>query len=747
MRFWRTMAHGECMKTRLVSLLVPISLAFGCSETLKAGDHEPTYLDPGSEVSLTAPKADGAAFVALAAQVDEARSISRKKFDAAYAPQFDKLTYDPLTAQHLDRIQDSSLTLDPNGLDALAKTGFVIQKDPSFPHFQAGYDAIYSQDLPLYVTSDSILQAVHESYDDIVAQLEMQALSPALVTMLANLAHALTEGRGDLADTRSDLDLYLTVARSLLAGSIKAPLMASNARLVRQIVSSAEKHQGSQQVRLFGIARVEDFSQFEPRGHYTDSIALERYFRAMIWLGRLDFRLIETEPDGTQIFRRRQADAMFALADLFDADTRALFETVDSTVAELVGESDYMSLPQVRALLDDLGVESLADTAEVSDETIAKAIVKGNYGEQNIASHFMVNDRTVRTLPLNRSFALLGQRYVLDSHVFSNVVWDRTKAQRMMPNPLDVAFAALHNDQAASLLGEELDTYAYQGDLNAMRVAADAHGSDFWNANLYNRWLQALRGLSPSERSEDQPSLMKTEAWGRRVLNTQLASWAQLRHDTILYVKQSYTTSNGCEYPDAYVDPYPAFYAALVAYGDRALAMTDRLEGLAPAAFVDLLREYFTTMRGTVQTLGAMAEHELSGMPFDAEQLAFINEAVRIDLDSGVCGGPPAYLGWYPRLFFQQSADFDPTIADVHTQPTEVDGSEVGRVLHVGTGAVRPMIVTLDTCEGPRAYAGLVSSYHEVVTEKYERLTDAEWSESYWRETPEDVRWMRDLIQ
>ena len=41
----------------------------------------------------------------------------------------------------------------------------------------------------------------------------------------------------------------------------------------------------------------------------------------------------------------------------------------------------------------------------------------------------MVSDGTVATLPLSRSFALLGQRYVVDSHVFSNVVFDRVPDQ------------------------------------------------------------------------------------------------------------------------------------------------------------------------------------------------------------------------------------------------------------------------------------------------------------------------------
>ena len=57
---------------------------------------------------------------------------------------------------------------------------------------------------------------------------------------------------------------------------------------------------------------------------------------------------------------------------------------------------------------------------------------------------------------------------------------------------------------------------------------------------------------------------MKTEPWARRMLNTQLASWAELRHDTLLYAKQSYTGFPVCEFPDAYVDPYPEAWAGIV---------------------------------------------------------------------------------------------------------------------------------------------------------------------------------------
>ena len=42
---------------------------------------------------------------------------------------------------------------------------------------------------------------------------------------------------------------------------------------------------------LFGKERVMDFSQFTPRGHYTRSVKLKKYFQCMMWLGRVDFRV------------------------------------------------------------------------------------------------------------------------------------------------------------------------------------------------------------------------------------------------------------------------------------------------------------------------------------------------------------------------------------------------------------------------------------------------------------------------
>jgi hypothetical protein len=100
------------------------------------------------------------------------------------------------------------------------------------------------------------------------------------------------------------------------------------------------------------------------------------------------------------------------------------------------------------------------------------------------------------------------------------------------------------------------------------------------------------------------------------------------------------------------------------------------------------------------------------------------------------------------ELFFQSgdAFDTDPTIADVHTQPADAAGNIVGRVLRVATGNPRLMVLSVDSCQGPRAYAGVVSAYFEQITDNFKRMTDQEWSSQLRAATPADVLWMQDLV-
>jgi hypothetical protein len=199
----------------------------------------------------------------------------------------------------------------------------------------------------------------------------------------------------------------------------------------------------------------------------------------------------------------------------------------------------------------------------------------------------------------------------------------------------------------------------------------------------------------------------------------------------VLYAKQSVSSAISCEYPDAYVDPYPEFYAAIARYAELGDNVAEFARHGFASAVATRTRDYFAHLKSVAGTLREMAQRELAGQPFTAAQMQFINEAVVVDRSQIGCGGGiPHLLGWYARLFYDSddSLLFKPTIADVHTQPTDASGITVGHVSHVGTGAPRTLVVTVDTCNGPSAYVGPAFSYYEYVSDGFLRLTDSEWA-------------------
>lgn len=742
-------ASSMNLPTRGIMHGLPLTLVLACGQTAYA---------PGAPLR-TPPTlaADEAAYSALVTQTGAAQKLDAAGAAAAYPARFlDQLSYDPTQAAQLALIQGSALALSPGETAVLQKNGFVISTHRTYGTFLRGLAEIYSEHLPLYVSADTLLEAVHSSYDNMLLAVELASLIAELRALLEGMRERLASTPVSATVTeqaRADTDLYLAVALSLLTGKDAAPVAGGKPGLTDQLVSRAKAATGEQTLTLFGVDRKEDFSQFKPRGHYASRPELQQYFRAQMWLGRIDLRIIETEDDGQQVFRRDQYLATLLLYSLLGPD-QARFDRIDNTLRTFVGESDSMVPSQVGQLIGDLGGAAAAATA--SDDAVVAAMVAGSYGKQQIASHLMAGkDTPGASLPLNRSFALLGQRYVVDSHVFSEAVYDRVKG-RLMVNPLDAAFAALGNNQALTLDPDVATVKELPGALARMRVLIDAHPPAFWDANFYNLWLSALRALSPPADLTDAahanlPEVAKTERWGRRLLNAQLGSWAELRHDTLLYAKQSYSGIPECEFPDAYVDPYPAFYRALGNYADAGSRMAELVADAAPA-LATRITSYFALLSQATSTLADMAERELRGEPFSDEQLAFINQAVRIEKQNAGCTTIDVPDGWYAHLFFDpaKSIEFNPTIADVHTQPADEAGNPVGKVLHVGTGNPRFMVTTVETCMGPRAYAGIVYAYHELITRDFQRLNDEDWASTYFRqdssEKAMDVPWLADVL-
>lgn len=680
-----------------------------------------------------------------------------------------KLGFDPTKAKYYDEMAER-LHLNAREIELFKANGFVSIDHGQRYSFGSAYYGIYTRDLPVLVTTDSILHAMHKSYDDILMSMETHVFTPAINRVLTD-AHEKLAATSD-SEANRDVDLYLTVARNLLAGAgADEPAPADQTdrrwtdgwdgttldvktafgqdddalRLLNRVKSLELEHPttGKGPTAVYGGKRFVDWSQFRPRGHYAKSAPLKRYFRAMMWLGRADTGFHVLEPDSRSqiaVDADRELRAAINITMLLrqTGGDKAL-EGIDDVLGFMVGQSDNLSIFGVQKMLDDMKLNSLAEATDAEAFTkIKDAIRSGDYAEQMIRSQLVMSAPGVASKVRPPAlFQVFGQRYIIDSFVLSQVVFDSIRfetinQERMMPWGLDV-MAALGNDEALRLLEPEVRTWKYAANLCASRDYVNLHKGEFWDDNLYNLWVGSLRLLDDKPTAGAFPQVMQTKAWQMKQLQTQMASWSQLRHDTILYAKQSYTGGVSCEYPAGYVEPYPEFYAAIAKFGKIAGAKFESIDFVAMLDpekdkhairtvkhFQDACPKFFKGFTETVERLESLARKELASEPFTADDVAFLKKTID---KRGGGSGPPHYDGWFSSLFFQRTSTdaWDPEIVDVHTDPNS------GEALEVGTGDVNFLVVAIDNEDDQRVYVGPVFTYYEFHQDAERRLTDDEW--------------------
>jgi hypothetical protein len=639
--------------------------------------------------------------------------------------------------------------------DLLKNNFFMVSERLKSNSWADAFINIYNNDLPLFISSDFVLGTLHNSYDAILQTLEWQFLEPNLIELLDAMYAAYPalyskySSDGRLDEALEDVDLYVSVARTLIHEQDFVPQSHGPAKFNDIMEKIAAEQMVSTTLFTEVRPRKLDFSQFTPRGHYNKeiytpggTITLERYFRTMMWLGRIDFLLTAPpenpwEPDWTDNeLRRMQLGAILLNELLNSSGKRDNLDKHEQVITFLVGPDDNMTPVELGGLTNRM----LSSPADLFSPAIFASFMDSlnasdDYGQKIMSNFFYVDPYSSDPGQLPVSFKLLGQKFLIDSYVLSEVVYDRIivdnqKIYRGLPDPLDV-MAVMGNEDAIFLLVDELEEYKYAYKVSSLKYLVDAYDEDFWEQSLYNTWMAAIRELNPPASSASFPYFMQTTAWHQEKLNTQLTSWAELRHDNILYGKQSYTGGTACSYPYTYIEPYPDFYARLQLFAENAAAFLAEVFDGEDFQSKTLIIDYYTRYAEIMGIFEEIARKELAGAAINEAEITFLKTMINAYMASG-----PWITGWFTDFFFDINKGLtqDFAVADVHTQPTDQFGNVVGYVMHVGNGFINNGVFLASNPTNPEqlmAFAGPVSSFHYEVTGNFKRLTDQEWEEKF----------------
>ena len=652
---------------------------------------------------------------------------------AAYVPvPVDVTPAAPIYAPDLNAVANPDLLarLDEAQKAALEANGFVVVPQ-GYEQIYAIYQQADEASIPAFVATDAVLHAFHILYDYALRLAEIEHFIADLETLnravleAAETDYAATSG--PVQEAAYQNLAFFAVATKLLTPDADVPAPVRG--VVEEELALIEAHEGISFSPIFGYR--EDYSQYVPRGHYTRNENFERYFRAMMWYGRMAFHLVN--PDAPEAARRETRGALLIVRALHQADVLGTWERIYEPTAFFVGTADDLTVHDYAAVAQEV-YGGLPDPATLADEALLDEFIAAarQLRPPAIVGGYVTDQENPEEVTMG--FRFMGQRFIPDSYMFQQLVYDKVKGYqgdgtpftmspsqagpiRGFPRGLDVP-AVLGSSRALEILTAEGDTDydGYAEQLSKLQAEFAALPEEQWTSNLYWNWLYTLRPLL-EVKGEGYPYFMQSPAWTDKGLHTWLGSWTELRHDTILYAKQSYAVEATGMMPEpeltqGYVEPQPEVYARLA-------ALTAQMQtGLSDRGLLgDEMAWKLEWMEELLLALKTISEKELRGEGLTDEEYATIR-FIGDTLES-LTTFSEEVEGQIASAADERMA----LIADVHTDPN------TGQVLEEGVGDAFPIYVVV-LVEGRQVVTlGSVFSYYEFKWPMDDRLTDEAWQE------------------
>jgi hypothetical protein len=628
----------------------------------------------------------------------------------------------------------------------LIKTnGFVVTptKHEQLYHVyeQNDYDMV-----PNFITTDSLLQIYSILFDSTLRRTEEKKLRANLLklteaSMKATIKRYETSGTDLIKKKLAKQALaYFSVPYVLLTGDRKN-LHNDIKGIVNKELALIDAHSSFAPPAILAADNPAykdpdnkdlwvDYTQFVPRGHYTRSDALKSYFKAALWYGLYPLPIRDR-------FEETALTALTIKDILFETKSVDLWRSIYNITAFYSGASDDLDPMD----LNNIAEQAFSKERDYSNKEKLKIFMRlaeERYKSKTKIRHVYVNEAGIEK-EQGPIFRLMGQRYIPDSEIMQRLVKASIEGEsRLFPKGLDV-MAVLGNRMAESLM---LNDYKedwqrgfpeYPEELKKLKSEFSSIDEDGWKKNLYMLWLWSLNALFEAHQEGDvKQFFLKGRGWEAKSLNTSLASWAELRHHTILYAKQSMIAAESGESgekhwvwfpgpPRGYVEPNAEFFKRLIITIDLSASVL-KSSGLMEKG----MQDNFSIFKEMALFLKGIVDKENRGVERTAKEYArimrFGGELETLTLQI------LAMPGENESVSFENVSNYDkriPLIADVHT--AYYKGAH--DVLEEAVGWANEIYVAVEEGGLYRLMRGAVFTYYEFLQPASDRLTDEKWQD------------------
>ena len=597
---------------------------------------------------------------------------------------------------------------------------------------------IYEQNeysgMPNYITTDVFLQAYHMYFSYVLKSLEKNSFIPRIKALNEAMYHkamgiANSTGNAEVKDLAEFNAAYFAVANRLLTGE-RLDIPEAYASKAEQEIANILNQKSAMSAMMQKNINF-PYDLFKPRGHYTRNEISKHYFRSMMWLQTFSFCSEQKESV-------KQAAMMAYLLNHIDRNVAKEGLGVYKTLDFLMGEPDNVAVIDVA---DYLASKNISSPDKVTDAATLKDI------NARLSSLFKTRNRITSKIAeegCENKVNFMPQRYTPDGYVLSRMFDEKANSDLPFPRGLHV-FSAFGIDAADKINDEYYqDDEKWKGYTNEMtKMKAKMATFADWDKSMYNKWMECLVQLQKP--NKDYPDYMKTTSWMRKNLNTGLASWAELKHDAILYAEQPICAEcgGGGEFPDpirvGYIEPNLDFWLKM----KEMLSLTSSLltkNGLmsedlkSRTSSLDDYMDFCIEITKKELAGKTLSEGEYNTIKCMGSSLEWFTLSV-IDPDSN--------LGSWDEV---KGADRSVAlVADVFTR--NVLGCNKRGILSEATGNAD--IIYVNVVINGKIYLtrGATFSYYEFVNPLNKRYTDEEWQQRLEKDdTPARPVWMQPLI-